>query len=109
MWQAEKLKLKHSWSIRILSLSLFPFRPTGFAAGTTWATIADLSLAVTYFTLEAMDVVDMDEYPELKEWICRVRVSLWEEAFDRGNMEGAKEFKEVFQAKMKEALEVNNK
>ena len=56
-----------------------------------------------------MDVVDMDEYPELKEWIRRVRVSLGEEAFDRGNMEGAKEFKEVFQAKMKEALEVNNK
>ena len=83
------------------------FRPTGFAAGTSSVTVADISLAVTYSTVEAMGVVDMDEYPELPKWMSWVKAEVGEEAFNRGNTEGAKEFKEVFQTKMKEALEAN--
>ncbi len=74
-------------------------RPTGFAAGTTHVTLADVCLDTTYGAIKACGHVDLSDYPELEEWHQKVRAAV--PNFDSTCAEGEQTFAGIYKAKAK--------
>ncbi len=95
----------HSRKKQIKKLNFFQnyYRKTGFAAGTPHATLADLSLAVSFATLQATGLFDLSEFPDLEPWLERVRVATGEAAWDKAVGEGTEVFRGIFQQRWENA------
>lgn len=78
-------------------------KPTGFAAGTKEASLADLSLLAAYTTFRASGsfFVDFAQYPELNEWA--EKVSKVVPNYEHNNTRGQKIFEEFFAKRLENA------
>ncbi len=78
-------------------------RPTGFVAGTSHLTVADISLAANVTTISTTGIVPLSDYPELPAWFGRVRASV--PNYERANGEGANTFAEWYRKRLAEGTE----
>ncbi len=70
-------------------------RPTGYVAGTSYLTVADLCLGVTYSQILEIGHVDVSGRAEMNEWLARVKASVpnLEECWNNGEQTLAQYFK----------------
>ncbi len=68
-------------------------RPTGFIAGTSHVTIADITAVATFTTVQATGLVDTSPFTALPAWVDKVRAVV--PGFQKINDAGIEEFKKV--------------
>ena len=72
---------------------------TGFIAGTSHMTLADISIYANYSTLATTEksMVDLDEYPALKSWADKMKTLI--PNHEKSNQEGVDIFREFYKTK----------
>ncbi len=81
-------------------LLLLAIRPTGFVAGTSHLTLADISATSLVFSVREIGLVPFSAYPELPAWLERVKDAV--PNFDKTCMEGVVAMGHVFKQKLAE-------
>eukprot|EP00095_Tigriopus_kingsejongensis_P011299 maker-scaffold14_size734282-snap-gene-3.13 protein:Tk11299 transcript:maker-scaffold14_size734282-snap-gene-3.13-mRNA-1 annotation:"glutathione s-transferase delta-epsilon 2" len=65
-------------------------KPTGFVAGTTYLTLADIAFLASYSTMVETGALDLSPFPELKTWYEKAKGLV--KNYEKANGEGAAGF-----------------
>jgi len=83
----------------VLKVANGKVKATGYAAGTSHITVADLAMLASYSTMKAIHGTKLDECTELNEWFERVKKEA--KNYEDADGKGAAEFGAAFSEMMK--------
>ena len=74
-------------------------KPSGFMAGTSSMTLADISIYAFYSTLETTKdvLVNLNDYPSLEAWSAKMKGLI--PNYEKANQEGVQVFADFFKAR----------